>query len=122
MTTKPDGLLADEAPLAETDEFQALLTQGQERGFLTFEEIAATLEEVEVTKEQLAELHGHLVEQGIDVVSADGKPLPAPSESSDGSTLRSSFGPFSSSGMGSCSWGGCLCVSPSISSTPWSIK
>jgi RNA polymerase primary sigma factor len=82
VTTKPDGLLADEAPLAETDEFQALLTQGQERGFLTFEEIAATLEEVEVTKEQLAELHGHLVEQGIDVVSADGKPLPAPSESS----------------------------------------
>jgi RNA polymerase primary sigma factor len=77
VTTKPDELLADEAPLAETDEFRALILEGQERGFLTFEQIASTLEEVEVTKEQLIELHGTLVEQGIDVVGADGKPVPA---------------------------------------------
>jgi RNA polymerase primary sigma factor len=77
VTTKPDELLADEAPLAETDEFRTLILEGQERGFLTFEQIAATLEEVEVTKEQLIELHGTLVEQGIDVVGADGKPVPA---------------------------------------------
>jgi len=31
------------------------------------------LEEVEVTKEQVAELHGYLAEQGIDVVGADGR-------------------------------------------------
>ena len=74
MTTKPDGLLADEAPLAETDEFQALLTQGQERGFLTFEEIAATLEEVEVTKEQLRDLRTYLVDRGIELLAQDGKP------------------------------------------------
>jgi RNA polymerase primary sigma factor len=77
VTTKPDELLADEAPLAETDEFRALILEGQERGYLTFEQIASTLEEVEVTKEQLIELHGTLVEQGIDVVGADGKPVPA---------------------------------------------
>ena len=77
MTTKPDELLADEAPLAETDEFRTLILEGQERGFLTFEQIASTLEEVEVTKEQLIELHGTLVEQGIDVVGTDGKPVPA---------------------------------------------
>jgi RNA polymerase primary sigma factor len=75
MSTKPDELLADESPLAETDEFRALIHEGQERGFLTFEQIALTLEEVEVTKEQLVELHGYLVEQGIDVVGPDGKPL-----------------------------------------------
>ena len=75
MSTKPDELLADESPLAETDEFRALILEGQERGFLTFEQLAATLEEVEVTKEQLADLHAYLVDQGIDVVGADGKPV-----------------------------------------------
>jgi RNA polymerase primary sigma factor len=77
-------LLADEAPIAEMDEFRGLIQEGQERGFLTFDQIAACLEEVEVTKEQLGELHTHLVEQGIDVVGVDGKPvaLEAPKDDS----------------------------------------
>jgi RNA polymerase primary sigma factor len=66
-------LLADEAPIAELDEFRALIAEGQERGFLTFDEIAACLEEVEVTKEQVQELHSFLDEAGIDVVEADGR-------------------------------------------------
>ncbi len=75
MTTKPDELLADEAPLAETDEFRALILEGQERGYLTFEQIAGCLEEVEVTKEQVRDLRAYFVEHGIDIVSsADGKP------------------------------------------------
>ena len=56
------------------EDLRQLIADGQERGFLTFEQIAATLEEVEVTKEQVQELHQHLEEQGIDVVGADGKP------------------------------------------------
>jgi len=40
VSTKPDELLADESPLSETDEFRALILAGQERGFLTFEQIA----------------------------------------------------------------------------------
>jgi RNA polymerase primary sigma factor len=74
VDTKPEGLLADEAPIAEADELRPLILTGQERGFLTFEEIATCLEEVEVTKEQVLELHSFLVEQGIDVVGADGRP------------------------------------------------
>ena len=66
-------LLSDEAPIAELEEFRQLIAIGQERGFLTFAEIEACLEEVEVTKEQLQELHGFLDESGIDVVEADGK-------------------------------------------------
>src|SRR5918993_1762372 len=66
-------LLADEAPIHELDELRPLIAEGQERGFLTFEQIAGALEEVEVTKEQLQELHGYLSEQGIDVVGADGR-------------------------------------------------
>jgi RNA polymerase primary sigma factor len=67
-------LLADEAPIVELDELRPLILEGQERGFLTFERIAACLEEVEITKEQVQELHAYLEEHGIDVVDADGRP------------------------------------------------
>ena len=73
MSTKTDVLLADEAPIWELDDLRQLIVDGQDRGFLTFEQIASTLEEVEVTKEQIQELHQHLEEQGIDVVGADGR-------------------------------------------------
>jgi len=62
----------DEQPFAEIEELRGLIAGGTERGYLTFEEIASTLEEVEVTKEQVSELHNHLVDQGIDVIAADG--------------------------------------------------
>jgi RNA polymerase primary sigma factor len=74
LNTKPEGLLADEAPIAEAEELRPLILAGHERGFLTFEEIAACLDEVEFTKEQVLELHSYLVDQGIDVVAADGRP------------------------------------------------
>ena len=41
---------------------------------MTFEEISGCLEEVEVTKEQIQDLHAHLEEHGIDVIEADGRP------------------------------------------------
>jgi RNA polymerase primary sigma factor len=66
-------LLSDETPIAELDELRPLIAAGQERGFLSFAEIEACLEEVEVTKEQVQELHAYLDEQGIAVVGADGR-------------------------------------------------
>src|SRR3989440_9931842 len=74
VSSKQEALLAGEAPIAEVEEFRTRITTGQERGLLTFEEIALCLEEVEVTKEQVSELHSYLEEHGIDVVGADGKP------------------------------------------------
>ena len=79
MTAKDDGaaLVAGQdpdTPFAEMDELQSLVIDARERGFVTFDEVAATLEEVEVTKEQIQELHSYLVENGIDVVGADGRP------------------------------------------------
>jgi len=50
------------------------MAEGRERGYLTFEEIASCLEEVDVTKEQVSELHAHLLEHGVDVVAQDGRP------------------------------------------------
>ena len=74
MTKQAQALLADEAPIVEIEELRHLISEGQERGYLTFEQIATCLEEIEVTKEQVVELHQHLVDQGIDVVGADGRP------------------------------------------------
>jgi len=73
-------LLSDETPIVELDELRPLIAAGQERGFLTFAEIETCLEEVEVTKEQLQELHAYLDEQGIVVVGADGRPAKSEAE------------------------------------------
>jgi RNA polymerase primary sigma factor len=59
----------------ELEELRPLIVEGQERGMLRFEQIAACLEEVEITKEQLQELHAYLDEHGIEVVDADGRPV-----------------------------------------------
>jgi RNA polymerase primary sigma factor len=59
----------------DVEELRGLAVEGRERGFLTFEEIAACLEEVEVTKEQISDFRAHLVEAGVDIVStSDGRP------------------------------------------------
>jgi RNA polymerase primary sigma factor len=63
---------AEEQAFGDSEELRGLIAAGTERGYLTFEEIASTLEEVEVTKEQVSELHAHLVDQGVDVIAADG--------------------------------------------------
>ncbi len=73
MSEAPIVLLSDEAPIMELDELRPLITEGQERGFLTFDRIATCLEEAEVTKEQVQELHAYLDDQGIEVVEADGR-------------------------------------------------
>ncbi len=70
----PEGLNQNSAdqPFADSEELRGLIALGRERGFLTFEQIAATLEEVEVTKEQVSALHSHLVEHGVEVIAEDG--------------------------------------------------
>ena len=72
MATKTDALLADEAPIYEIDELRPLIAEGQERGTLTVEQIAASLEEAEVTKEQIAELHAYLLGTGHAGIPYDG--------------------------------------------------
>ncbi len=74
METVPQGLErdSDEQPFAEPEELRGLIALGRERGYLTFEQIATTLEEVEVTKEQISGLHAHLVEQGVEVLAEEG--------------------------------------------------
>jgi RNA polymerase primary sigma factor len=78
LTEKEEGVAllateAAEAPFLEIEELRAIAAEGRERGYLTFEEIAATLDEVEVTKEQVRSLHAHLVDSGVEIVSSDGR-------------------------------------------------
>ena len=61
-----------EAPFQDSEELRALISTARERGYLTFEQIAATLEEVEVTKEQVGDLHAYLIEHGVDVIAENG--------------------------------------------------
>jgi RNA polymerase primary sigma factor len=63
---------SDGSAIGEIEELQGLIALGRERGYLTYEHIRSTLEEVEVTKEQISQLHAHLVEHGVDVIAEDG--------------------------------------------------
>jgi RNA polymerase primary sigma factor len=92
VSTKEVVLLSDETPIVELDELRPLIAGGLERGFLTFVEIETCLEEVDVTKEQLQELHAYLDEQGIDVVEADGRPAKSEGGSIEASASGSADG------------------------------
>src|SRR6201992_1980947 len=60
------------ASAPEIEELAGLIAQGRERGYLTYEQISSTLEEVEITKEQVSQLHANLVEHGVDVIAEGG--------------------------------------------------
>jgi RNA polymerase primary sigma factor len=57
--------------ITETEELAPLLAEGHERGVLTFESVAAALEECDATREQVAEFHAYLDEQGIELVARE---------------------------------------------------
>jgi RNA polymerase primary sigma factor len=64
------ALLA-EMPFAEIDELRNVVAEGRDRGYLTPEEIAAPLEDLEPSRDQVVELHQYLSENGIDIVSEE---------------------------------------------------
>jgi RNA polymerase primary sigma factor len=77
LSEKHEGVVMLEgtadAPFLESEELRTLVADGRERGFLTVEEIASCLEEVDITKEQVRDLHLYLLESGIEIASADGR-------------------------------------------------
>ncbi len=48
-----------------------MIMEGQERGYLTHDEVATRLEEFELSDDQLRELHGHLAEAGVEVIAGE---------------------------------------------------
>jgi RNA polymerase primary sigma factor len=71
VASRDDGLLTEGAFTGELEELKDLLAEGQERGFLTQEEIAARVEEADVSDEQVRDFHAHLADQGVDVIPAE---------------------------------------------------
>jgi RNA polymerase primary sigma factor len=71
VASRDDALLVEVSLPSELDELKDLLADGQERGFLTHEEIAARLEELDLSEDQVRELYSHLTDQGIDLVPAE---------------------------------------------------
>src|SRR3954468_1865913 len=73
----PDSLvdvttaLFAEMPFTEIEELRTVVTEGRERGYLTPEEIATPLEDVEPSREQVVDLHQYLIENGIEIVSEE---------------------------------------------------
>jgi RNA polymerase primary sigma factor len=64
---------AVEIALPDIEEMRALAADGREKGFLTYDEIIAALQDAEVSKEQVEEFHSHLMEIGVEVLDADGE-------------------------------------------------
>jgi RNA polymerase primary sigma factor len=64
-------LLAVDIALPEVEELQKLIADGQEKGFLNYDEIVKGLEDVELTKEQVEDFYTHLIERGIDLVEGE---------------------------------------------------
>jgi len=89
VSDKSTILLSDDAPIAELEELRPLIAEGQERGYLTIDEIQTWLEESEVTKEQVQELHAYLDDQGIEVLEADGRPAKSENSSVEANAAAS---------------------------------
>ncbi|MEA2353024.1 MAG: polymerase primary sigma factor [Thermoleophilaceae bacterium] len=76
MDHKEEGALLErtDASFFDVEELRPLLAEARERGYVTIEDLATSIEEVDVTKEQLRDLRAYLVEQGIDLLARDGTP------------------------------------------------
>src|SRR5437868_4934660 len=66
-------MLTVDISLPDIDELKALVTEGQEKGYLTFDEVAAALEEIELTKEQLEDFYTYLLDHNIELLDAESR-------------------------------------------------
>src|SRR5262249_30008332 len=60
-------MLSVDIALPEVEELQRLVEQGLEKGFLTYDEIVAGLDDVELTKEQVEDFYAYLIDHAIEL-------------------------------------------------------
>jgi RNA polymerase primary sigma factor len=75
-----EAALAEPSVIGEFDELRDLIADGQDRGYLTQEEIAVRLAEFDLSPDSMRELHAQLVENGIEVVPGEVEQLDIPGE------------------------------------------
>jgi len=64
-------MLSVETALPEVEELHKLVEQGQEKGFLTYDEIVKSIEDVDLTKEQLEDFTTFLIDHSIELVEGE---------------------------------------------------
>ena len=64
-------MLTVDISLPEVEELQKLVAEGQEKGFLTYDEIVNALEDVELTKEQIEDFYTYLVEHSVELMEGE---------------------------------------------------
>ncbi|HXY17004.1 MAG TPA: sigma-70 family RNA polymerase sigma factor [Gaiellaceae bacterium] len=64
-------MLSVEISLPDVEELHKLVEQGQEKGFLTYDEIVPALEDVELTKEQIEDFYAYLVDHSIELLEGE---------------------------------------------------
>jgi len=64
-------VLTVDIALPDVEELQKLVASGQEKGFLTYDEIVKGIEEVELTKEQVEDFTTYLIDHGIELVEGE---------------------------------------------------
>jgi RNA polymerase primary sigma factor len=64
-------VLTVDISLPDVEELHKLVAEGREKGFLSYDEIANGLEDVELTKEQVEDFYTYLIEHGVDVVEGE---------------------------------------------------
>jgi RNA polymerase primary sigma factor len=79
-------LLTVDISLPDVEELQRLVQEGLEKGVLTYDEIAAGLDDVELTKEQIEDFYTYLIDHGVELLEGEThkhpphEQLPAPEE------------------------------------------
>ena len=64
-------MLTVDITLPEVEELQKLVQEGQEKGFLTYDEIVNALEEVDLTKEQIEDFYTYLIDHSIELMEGE---------------------------------------------------
>src|SRR5216117_1576470 len=55
----------------DAEELRRLVADGLEKGFLTYDELAAALEDVELTREQTEDFYTYLAERSIELLEGE---------------------------------------------------
>src|SRR5213080_4997900 len=64
-------MLTVDISLPDVEELHKLVQDGQDKGFLTYDDIAAALEEVELTKEQVEDFYTYLIDHSVELMEGE---------------------------------------------------
>src|SRR5205807_5814527 len=71
VTEKLDGLtVTADSALIEVEELQAIIGEGQEKGFVAAEALATALDEADLSRQQAQDVLSYLEEHGVEVLAA----------------------------------------------------